>query len=336
MLEPAVAFAERSHQEHVSIHRCGLAEQADVPFAQRLEIAAQALEVGIVSAVDGDVVRHSARSEGCQRQLAHLDRMVDQLVVVRRTIRAEAVHRCAGPRHRGGDPPVAIARAGRAQDVDAAGALLPSQRTQEYAWTIEEGMTGVQMRTAHRQVEGIHVDRHHDGPGVGCHDPGVLVDLGYRQRLAPAARADRHHVPGEVADQIAAGDPGRQREALSIRVGIGDGAGDFEEMGLRTLRKDTVVDGRGALHAAGRLGKASILAVTAPNRSSNRRGTEAQRTRGEQHDRSATAAKPQFGTESLCASSAPLCSLRFSFGDALVICLRAGSQPPPRNQSTMW
>jgi hypothetical protein len=44
--------------------------------------------------------------------------------------------------------------------------------------------------------------------------PGVLVDLVEAYHFAGSLGADRHDVAREVTNQVAAGNPGRQREAL--------------------------------------------------------------------------------------------------------------------------
>ncbi len=150
VLQPAVALPHGSRQKDVTIHRSGLAEQADLPLAQGLQIPAEAVHVGVVLPGDDDVMRHAAGLERSQRELPHLHRMVDQFVVVRCTIGAEPIGRRPGPPHRRSHPPVAVARAGRAQDVHFAGALLLAHWPQEHARAVEETVAGVEMRATYR------------------------------------------------------------------------------------------------------------------------------------------------------------------------------------------
>jgi hypothetical protein len=51
-----------------------------------------------------------------------------------------------------------------------------------------------------------------------------------------------HDVARELAHHVAARNPHRQHETLAGRIGIGDGHGDFEQMGGGLLRNDGVAD----------------------------------------------------------------------------------------------
>ena len=73
-------------------------------------------------------------------------------------------------------------------------------------------------------------------------DPGVLVQFDDRNRLPAAARADAYYMAGKIAQQIAAGNPCRQRELLAAGVGLGDATGNGKQMCLGAGRKNTVVN----------------------------------------------------------------------------------------------
>jgi hypothetical protein len=58
----------------------------------------------------------------------------------------------------------------------------------------------------------------------------VFVDLVQAHALAGGLGMDRDDVPGKVTNQVTAGNPGRQREALAGGVGLGQRAADFKQM----------------------------------------------------------------------------------------------------------
>lgn len=204
------------------------------------EIAAQPLHVHVVPAGDGNLVRHAARHERAEREGAHLDGVVDQLVVVRRGIGSESVAWRALAGHCRGDAPSTVARAARPQDLDLAGARLRAEHAEEHAWPVEEAVRGVQVRAAHRQVPRVDFGRDGQRAAAGRRAPGVLVDLGDAHRPAAARGTDRHHVAGKIADEIAAGNPRRHREALPRGVWIRDRDAHLEPMRLRRLGMDAV------------------------------------------------------------------------------------------------
>jgi hypothetical protein len=83
MLQTTVAVADRHHEEHIALERRRLAEQAYLPLADAPQILAQAGGIDVVVTGDRHVVRHAAGLEFMQRETAHFDRVIDQLVVVR-------------------------------------------------------------------------------------------------------------------------------------------------------------------------------------------------------------------------------------------------------------
>src|SRR5712691_4033521 len=81
MFESSVAFADRGHEEYVTLHRRRLAEEAYVMPAQSLEVPLQPARVGSVAAGDHDIVGHAAGAEACERELARLHGVIDELVI---------------------------------------------------------------------------------------------------------------------------------------------------------------------------------------------------------------------------------------------------------------
>ena len=88
---------------------------------------------GTWEAGDRDVVRNAARAKARDQEFAHLDRVIDQLIVAGCGIGAEAPGRGSVAPHRRGDAPVAVTRAalstapGR-QNLDVAAVVLPAER----------------------------------------------------------------------------------------------------------------------------------------------------------------------------------------------------------------
>jgi hypothetical protein len=141
MLEASMSLTRRCYLEQVAVDRCTArrraAEEIDVPLTQPAEVAREALEVPLLTAGDRDFVRDAARRKRSECEVADLDRMIDQLVVVRRVIATESLRRGGIPRQRRCDAPVHEFGARRRRNLDAARNLLVSVGTQEYAGAVE-------------------------------------------------------------------------------------------------------------------------------------------------------------------------------------------------------
>src|SRR5258705_6380231 len=142
MSGPPVALAHCRDEKYKTLHRRGLAEETDVLLAQALQIAAQPRRVGTVAARDDDIVRNAARSKAREGELAHLYRMVDQLVVVRRDMAAESEGPGAFSPHRRSDAPIAVARAPGPQDLELARRAFVPERPQKHASAVETSAAG--------------------------------------------------------------------------------------------------------------------------------------------------------------------------------------------------
>jgi hypothetical protein len=99
------------------------------------------------------------------REVAHLDRVVDQFVVVGRRVKAEAMAFGLAAPSRRAPPAVPWRRASpcsalpfRRLDIDKAGRFLLSDHAQEGAGAVEEGVRLVKVRAAHREIPGIDLD----------------------------------------------------------------------------------------------------------------------------------------------------------------------------------
>ncbi len=249
MLEAPVAFPERGDEEHVAIHRGRLAPEPDVRLAQSPQVALEPRQVGVLATGERDLVRHAARREPSERERAHLDRMVDQLLVAGGRVRAEAVPRRPLAPHRGRHAPPAIARPPRRDDLDFARRGVMADDAQEDAGAVEEPMRGVEVRAAHRGIPRIHLGGHGERPVAGVGTPRVLVELAQPHRPAPVPGADRDDVAGKLAHHVAAGNPRGQDEALAGGIRRIDGDAHLEEMRLGRARENAVADrARGHQH----------------------------------------------------------------------------------------
>src|SRR5690349_3346970 len=95
VLEATVAITDGGDLEQVAIERrttvrCA-AKKIDLPLANAREIAREPLEIRVLLAGNRDLVPHFARGERREREVTHLDRVIDELVVVARAIDAEPV-----------------------------------------------------------------------------------------------------------------------------------------------------------------------------------------------------------------------------------------------------
>ena len=202
-----------------------------------------------------DLVRHAGGLEAFQPEAAHLDRVVDQRVVVGRAVAAETVSGRAGFRQRRRDPPVAKRAAGRRCEIDLVRLAVAAVDPDEDAGAVEEPVRFVEMRRAHRRVPGVHPIPEAERPAARRRAPAVLVDLVDRDRRSAAVGGQRDDVARELADHVAAGNPGGQREALAVGVGRGDSARHLEVVAARVDRHDPVMD-RGGDRRPGRTARA--------------------------------------------------------------------------------
>ena len=101
MLEPAVALPGRVQQEHVAVEIVGFAEKLKMLLAERLQVVTQPRHIAARAPAYRDDVRHALCLELANRELADLERVIDELFVVGRGIGAEAIRRGAVAAHRG-------------------------------------------------------------------------------------------------------------------------------------------------------------------------------------------------------------------------------------------
>ena len=106
MLEAAVTFADGEAKKPIAIERRGPAEELDLRRADLREVRRDALEVGLEPARDDEVMRHAGGLELDALEVADLDGMVEQLVVVVCAIGAEAALVDLARRERRRDAPV--------------------------------------------------------------------------------------------------------------------------------------------------------------------------------------------------------------------------------------
>jgi len=198
-------------------------EQPDLHLAHARQVGGQPRHVQPRHpAGDRDLVRHAQHVEAAERERAHLDRAVDQLVVVARRVGAEAAAPRAARRREPGDhAPVGIGRSLGRQDVEAAARALVADRQQEHAAAVEEAVRRVQVRRAHRQVPGVDLVGQRQRPVRRRAAPGVLVELFDPHappgaRLAGLQRRQAHDVARKLSHHVAARYPRGQHEQLAL------------------------------------------------------------------------------------------------------------------------
>ena len=234
VLEAAVAVAHRGDLEQIPIERRAAlrrpAEEVDLPLANASKVLRQPLEVRMVPASDRDFVPHGAGSERRERKIAHLDRMIDEFVVIGGRVAAKAMrHRAVGGQRRR-DAPVDEVVAAGTQQLDRARRAVAAFRQQKQAGPVEVRARAIEVRSAHRQLVRVHVRDERDRCGHGFSAPDVFRFLPDRDVGAGRFGAHLHELARELADQVAAGYPRRQAIALAPGIGIVDRAAHFEQM----------------------------------------------------------------------------------------------------------
>src|SRR5690606_13831279 len=111
---------------------------------------------------------------------------------------------------------------------------------QEDAGAVEESMGFVDMRTAHREIPGIHHVLDGEGSGARFAAPGMVVGLGDPHRITAAAGLERFDLAGEISNKIAAGNPRRKGQCLALRIRLFDGQGDAKPVAGEVMRFDYV------------------------------------------------------------------------------------------------
>lgn len=86
MLEAAIALPDHHGEEQIAAHRWWRPEEIDLPLADTAQIGTQPLEITIVMPCKDNFVRNPASLERGKRELAHFDRMIDELIVSSRTV----------------------------------------------------------------------------------------------------------------------------------------------------------------------------------------------------------------------------------------------------------
>src|SRR6185369_893485 len=152
MLEPAVTVADRGDLKEIATEGSTAAlratEQVDVPLANALQIRRETIEVDADLARDRDVVRRAARLEGRELEVAHFHRMIDQLVVVRRAVGAEAPWFGTRGGQGGRDAPIAIRDALWRGNVHLARRFGAAFGTEEYRRAVEIAPQGIEVGRA--------------------------------------------------------------------------------------------------------------------------------------------------------------------------------------------
>ncbi|MCY1541916.1 hypothetical protein D9M68_776320 [compost metagenome] len=112
----------------------------------------------------------------------------------------------------------AVDAAGRGQ-LHQAGQVILAMHAQKDAGAVEEAVGFVQVRAAHRQVPGVDHVFHSQRAVAGRRLPSVVVRFVDGQAAGARIGRQRFDLAREVADQVAARNPGRQGQALAAGGG---------------------------------------------------------------------------------------------------------------------
>ena len=257
MLQAAVAVARDHGHKHIAV--CAVEkgrapgarlEQGDLGFANGLHVPGDALEIQPGDlAGEHQFVQGAVRGEADDLRRAHLHRIVDQRVVVRRPIQAETVSprralHAAGFGQRGVDLPVF--QPGRGDEIEQAGFVFLPLDAQEHAGAVEESMRLVQVRAAHGQVPGIDGVFDFERAGARRGLPGMVVEFFHAHRPPAAPGGQCLDLARKIANQVAAGYPGGQGEFLALGVWPRHGERDAVAVsggvvGLQTIENGAIV-----------------------------------------------------------------------------------------------
>src|SRR5690606_19700896 len=109
------------------------------------------------------------------------------------------------------------------------------------ARAVEVAAAAVEIGAAHGLIECVHDDPHVDRALGAAAAPGRVIHLLHPDRTPADLPFDRYDVPRELAQQIAARHPRRQRHAL-LRGRILDAAIDLEAMTVQVGQADAILE----------------------------------------------------------------------------------------------
>src|SRR3569623_1087803 len=135
-------------------------------------------------------------------------------------------------RERGREQPAPISLARRRLDVHAMTAICLAVYANEHTGAVEIAMSAVEVRAAHRHVPGVDVIEQRERAQTRRAAPAMLVELAHCQRDGFGLGPQLHHVLGELADHVTAGNPRRQRLTLPGWFGVGYHVSVFVVLGL--------------------------------------------------------------------------------------------------------
>ena len=167
-------------------------------------------------------MRYAAGSKAQAREGPHFNRMVDQFIIVARSVSAKSSVCRSRPRQTGCHLPGAVARRRRRINLHRTVSILLPQYSQKHTGAVEKTVGGIQMRAAHRKIPCVDLVVDNQRTVRGRRLPGVLVQLRKAKCTAAGLRANRHDMPCEFANHVAAGNPRRQRKALAFDIRFGD------------------------------------------------------------------------------------------------------------------
>ena len=174
-------------------------------------------------AANGNYMRNAAGFELTDLDIAHFDRVVDQLGVILCRKSTEPVLLGLYNLHGGRDTPFAISRAGRRPDFKLAHMVFLSDYRGKNTGPIEESVGRIKMSAPDVEVIGMNLGSQRNGCIAGVRLPAALVDFRQADLLPVRVRPNRNKVPRKIPNHVAARHPGGDRENLARRVRPGNG-----------------------------------------------------------------------------------------------------------------
>ncbi len=240
VLQAAITAAGRIQKKQVAIEIRWRSQESKVLPADRLQVPAQARHIDAGIAPYGNRVRDAFDFELANRQLPALDGVIDQFGVIARRVAAETILFCGVAPHRCCDSPVLSVRWFGREYLDIARQRLLSDHGGKYAGAVKECMVVVEMCATNALVVCEHLEYQCQRARCFPRAPAALVELFKRDFPAVGFRTNRNDVPRIVADHVAAGNPGRHREDLAVRIRVRHGHADLEKVCGRIERSNAV------------------------------------------------------------------------------------------------
>ena len=182
MLKPTITVTYRKRQKDITLHRRfagGRFEKRDLMFTDFFQVGSESRFVEIRHATGhSHFMRHAMGFKTNQLELAHFDRMIDQLVIVIRNVSTKTMTTRLQLGQRSSYAPLTKGLAFRCLYIDDVPQIFLAMHLQENAGAIKKTMRLIQMRRTYRQIPRIDLISESQRPLAAGGAPAVLVELG--------------------------------------------------------------------------------------------------------------------------------------------------------------